>query len=158
MPAWPLWPPWDSVDANYAEALQDRNSTSRYVFHARRWPYLMEIESKQASIVVVNYRSRILCIGHHFPRSCMDQTKFCQEASMPLNNPICIYLTTWVGCSVQQSVFPQRSKHIDILGTLSWDLIWSKTIHTSPIPGIQNGADFLTKALNRFEHNAVSNC
>jgi len=100
---------------------------------------------------VVNYRSRILCIGTT-SKKLYGSNKFAKSFLCLLTILLYLLGQHGCGCSVQQSCLSQRVKAHWYHWHFVWDLIWSKTIHTSPIPGFQNGADFLTKALNRFEH------
>jgi len=75
--------------------------------------------------------------------------QICLKLLMPLNGPIHIYLDNTGAVDLSENlVFHSRSKHIDIRWHFIRDLIRSKTVRTSHIPGIQNGADFLMKALN----------
>jgi len=79
--------------------------------------------------------------------------QICLELLIPLNGPIHIYSDNTGAVALSENpVFHSRSKHIDIRWHFVHDLIRSKTVHTSHIPGIQNGADFLMKALNPLEH------
>jgi len=79
--------------------------------------------------------------------------QICRELLMPMDGPIHLYSdNTGTVALSDNPVFHSRSKHIDICWNFIRDLVCSKTIRTSHIPGIQNGADFLTKALNWVEH------
>ena len=88
--------------------------------------------------------------------TCQEATwikQICQELLIPLNGPIHIFLDNMGVVALSDNpIFHNRLKHIDICWHFVRDLIQSKTIYTLHIPGIKNGADFLTKALNHFEH------
>ena len=76
-----------------------------------------------------------------------------QEIFKPLNNPVLIYLDNAGAVALSENpVFHNWSKHIDICWHYIRDLIRSKIIRSSHIPRINNGADFLTKALSCTEH------
>jgi len=72
---------------------------------------------------------------------------------MSIKDPILIHSDNTGAVALSDNpVFHNRSKHIDIRWHFVRDLIRSKIVHTSHIPGTENGADFFTKALGRPEH------
>ena len=72
---------------------------------------------------------------------------------MTFGDPIDVYTDKTGAVALSDNpVFHNRSKHIDIQWHFIRDLIRSKVLRALHIPGVQNGADFLTKALNRYEH------
>ena len=107
---------------------------------------------KQVSVALSTTEAEYYAIGI----ACQGATwikQICQELNMSIDKPIRIYTdNTGAIALTDNPVFHNRSKHIDICWHFVRDLIRTKTIHTSHIPGTQNGADFLTKALNCFEH------
>ena len=75
--------------------------------------------------------------------------QLCQELQMTLDGPTNVYMDNMGAVALSDNpVFHNWSKHIDIRWHFVCDLIQSKSIHTSHIPGTQNGANFLTKALS----------
>ena len=79
--------------------------------------------------------------------------QLCQEIFMMFDKSIYIFSDNTRAVALSEKpVFHSRSKHIDIRWHFIRDLIHSGSVCSSHIPGIQNGADFLTKALNRYEH------
>jgi len=79
--------------------------------------------------------------------------QLCQELLVMFDKAIHIYSDNTSAVALSDNpVFHNRSKHIDIRWHFVRDLIRSKSIRTSHIPGARNGADFLTKALSHFEH------
>ena len=79
--------------------------------------------------------------------------QLCQEIFMTLDKSIHIFSDNTRAIALSENpIFHSRSKHIDIRWHFIRDLIQSGSIHSSHIPGVQNGADFLTKAVNWYEH------
>ena len=143
--------PWGYCDTNYAEDLCDRKSTSGYVFMLANGSILWK-SKKQTSIALSTTEAEYYALGI----ACQEAVwlkQLCQEVFMPLDKPIHIFSDNTGAVALSDNpVFHNRSKHIDIRWHFVWDLIHSKIIHSSHIPRVQNGADVLTKALNRFEH------
>ena len=79
--------------------------------------------------------------------------QLCQEIFMTFDKSILIFSDNTRAVVLSENpVFHHKSKHIDIRWHFIPDLICLGSIRSSHIPGVQNGADFLTKALNRYEH------
>ena len=79
--------------------------------------------------------------------------QLCQEIFMTFNKSILIFSDNTGAVALSENpVFHSRSKHIDIWWHFIRDLIHSGSIRSLHIPGVQNGADFLTKAVNRYKH------
>src|SRR5882724_5284407 len=77
-----------------------------------------------------------------------------QELLMSLNKPIHIYLDNTSAVALSDNpVFHNQSKHINIHWHFIRELIHSKIVHISHIPGTQNGVDFLMKALSCSGHD-----
>ena len=107
---------------------------------------------KQVSVTLSTTEAEYYVVGI----ACQEATwikQICQELNVSIDEPIRIYTdNTGAVALTDNPVFHNRSKHIDIRWHFVRDLICARTIRTSHIPGMQNGANFLTKALNRFEH------
>ena len=72
---------------------------------------------------------------------------------MNFGDPINVYTDNTGAVALSDNpVFHNQSKHIDIQWHFICDLIQSKVLCTLHIPGVQNGADFLMKALNHHKH------
>ena len=143
--------PWAFCDANYAEDPRDRRSTSGFMFMLASGPIALK-SKKQASIALSTTEAEYYALGI----TCQEAVwvkQLCQELFMSFCEPMNIYTDNTGAVALSDNpVFHNRSKHIDICWHFIRDLIRSKLLHPSHIPGIQNGADFLTKALNRYEH------
>jgi len=143
--------PWGYCDANYAEDPRDRKSTSGYSFMLAGGPIAWK-SKKQASVALSTTEAEYYALGV----ACQEAIwlrQLCKELHMDLNQPTPIYSDNTGAVALSDNpVFHNRSKHIDIRWHFIRDQIRSKLICTSHIPGTENGSDFLTKALNRFEH------
>jgi len=143
--------PWSFCDANYAEDPRDRRSTSRFVFMLASGPVMWK-SKKQASVALSTTDAEYYTLGI----ACQEAVfvkQLCQELFMSFCKPMNIYMDNTGAVALSDNlVFHNRSKHIDICWHFVRDLIWSKLLHPSHIPGMQNGAEFLTKALNCYEH------
>src|SRR5882724_8080542 len=137
--------PWGYCDTNYAEDAWDRRSTSGYVFMLAGGPISWK-SKKQPSVSLSTTEAEYYVLSI----ACQEAIwlkQLCQELQMNFNEPINVYMdNTGVVALSDNPVLHNQSKHIDIRWHFMWDLIWSKSICTSHIPGTQNGADFLTKA------------
>ena len=143
--------PWGYCNLNYAEDPHDRKSTSRYSFMFVGRPIAWKYK-KQALVALSTTEAEYYTLGIACQEASWIQ-QICQELLMNLDKPTHIYSdnTSTVALS-DNPMFHNRSKHIDICWHFVRNLIHSKVIHTLHIPGTQNGADFLTKALNWYEH------
>ena len=107
---------------------------------------------KQKSIALSTTEAKYYAVG----AACQEAIwirQISQELLISLDQPTLILSDNTGAVSLSDNpVFHSWSKHIDIQWHYVHDLIQSKLIHTSHIPGTQNGADFFTKALNCFEH------
>ena len=148
--------PWAYCDVNYAEDPRDRHSTSGYVFMLAGGPITWK-SKKQVSVTLSTTEAEYYALGI----ACQEAIwlkQLCQELQMVFNEPIEIYMDNTGAVTLSDNpVLHNRSKHIDIRWHFMWDLIQSKSIRTSHIPRIRNGADFLTKALNRSKHKRCCN-
>src|SRR5882672_10598425 len=103
---------------------------------------------KQASVSLSTTAAEYYTLGI----ACQEATwiqQICRELLMPMDGPIHLYSdNTGTVALSDNPVFHSRSKHINIRWHFIRDLIHSKTIHTSHIPGMQNSVYFLMKALN----------
>ena len=143
--------PWGYCDANYAEGPRDRKSTSGYAFMLANGPITWK-SKKQASVALSTTEAEYYALGI----ACQEAIwlkQLCQELQLITHKPILILSDNTGAVALSDNpVLHSRSKHIDIRWHFICDLIRSKVICTSHIPGASNGADFLTKALPRFEH------
>jgi len=139
--------PWAFCDVNYAEDPHNCCSTSGYVFMLAGGPIMWK-SKKQPSVTLSMTEAKYHMLGI----TCQEAIwlkQLCQELQMTLNEPTDVYMdNTGVVALSNNPIFHNWSKYIDIRWHFMQDLIWSKSIHTSHIPGTQNGADFLTKALD----------
>jgi len=144
--------PWGFCDVNYAEDPRDRKSTSGFVFILAGGPISWK-SKKQRSVSLSTTEAEYYVLGI----ACQEAAwlkQIGQELLMSLNKPIHIYSDNTGAIALSDNpVFHNRSKHIDIRWHFVRELIRSKTVRTSHIPGTQNGVDFLTKALSRSEHD-----
>ena len=139
--------PWAFCDANYAEDLQDHRSTSGYAFMLVGGPIAWK-SKKQGSVALSTTEAEYYALGITCQEAVWTKQLF-QELQMAFDEPINVYTDNMGAVALSDNpVFHNRSKHIDIKWHFIRDLIRSKSICTSHIPGTQNGADFLTKALN----------
>ena len=107
---------------------------------------------KQASVALSTTEVEYYAVGITFQEATWIK-QICQELNVSIDEPIRIYTdNTGAVALTDNPIFHNRSKHIDIRWHFVRDLIHARTICTSHIPRTQNGADFLTKALNHFEH------
>ena len=107
---------------------------------------------KQSSVALSTTEAEYYALGLTCQEAVWLQ-QLCKELYINLNQPTPIYSDNTGAVALSDNpVFHNRSKHIDIRWNFVRDLIRSKLIRTSHIPGTENGSDFLTKALNRFEH------
>ena len=107
---------------------------------------------KQASVSLSTTEAEYYALGIACQEAAWIQ-QICRELLMPMDGPIHLYSDNTGTVTLSDNpVFHSRSKHIDIHWHFVRDLVHSKTIRTLHIPGVQNGADFLMKALNRVEH------
>jgi len=143
---------WGFCDANYAEDPHDRRSTSGYAFMLAGGPISWK-SKKQSSVSLSTTEAEYYALGV----ACQEAVwlkQIGQELLLPLDGPIHLYSDNTGAVTLSENpVFHNRSKHIDIRWHFVRELIRSKTIRTSHIPGTQNGVDFLMKALNRSEHD-----
>jgi len=148
--------PWGFCNVNYAEDPHDRCYTSRYVFMLAGGPITWK-SKKQASVALSTTEAEYYALGI----ACQEAIwlkQLCQELQMVFNEPIKIYTDNTGAVALSDNpVLHNQSKHIDIRWHFVRDLIRSKSIRTLHIPGIWNGADFLTKALNRSKHKQCRN-
>ena len=143
--------PWGFCDANYAQDSRDRKSTSSYTFMLAGGPIAWK-SKKQMSVALSTTEAEYYALGIACQEAVWIRQLF-QELFVTFDDPIHIYSdNTGTVALSDNPVFHNKSKHIDIRWHFIHDLIRSKVIRTSHIPGTQNGADFLTKALNRHEH------
>src|SRR5882672_3444670 len=144
--------PWGYCDANYAEDAHDCKSTSSYVFMLVGGPISWK-SKKQSSVSLSTTEAEYYALGV----ACQEAAwlkQIGQELLLPLDDPIHIYSDNTGAVALSDNpVFHNRSKHINIRWHFVRELIRTKVIRTSHIPGVQNGVDFLTKALNRSEHD-----
>ena len=143
--------PWGYCDSNYVEDPRDWKSTSSYSFMLARGPIAWK-SKKQTSVALSTTEAEYYTLGVTFQEAVWLR-QLCKELGMDLNQLTSIYSDNMGAVALSDNpVFHNRSKHIDIHWHFICDLIQSKTIHTSHIPGTENGSDFLTKALNQFKH------
>src|SRR5882724_1070542 len=143
--------PWAFCDANYAEDPRDQRSTSGFVFMLANGPIAWK-SKKQASVALSTTKAEYYALGI----ACQEAVwikQLCQELLMTFGGPIDIYMDNTGAVALSDNpVFHNQSKHIDIRWHFVRDLVRSKVLRTSHIPGVQNGANFLMKALNHYEH------
>src|SRR5882724_647464 len=143
--------PWGYCDANYTEDAWDRRLTSGYAFMLVGRPISWK-SKKQPSISLSTTEVEYYTLGITCQEAAWIRHVY-QEIFKPLNDPVLIYLDNSGAVALSENpVFHNQSKHIDIRWHYIRDLIQSKIIRSSHIPGIYNGADFLMKALSRTEH------
>jgi len=101
------------------------------------WNYLLEVEKNKRQFPLSTTEVEYYVLGHRLSRSSVDKTVFCQELLMPLNNPIHIYSdnTGMIACPTPSP--PHDRNTLNIWWHFVRDLIHSKTICTSHIPGTQ---------------------
>ena len=142
---------WGYCDANYAEDSRDRKSTSGYAFMLAGGPITWK-SKKQKSVALSTTEAEYYAVG----AACQEAIwirQISQELLIPLDEPTLILSDNTGAVFLSDNpVFHSWSKHIDIRWHYVRDLIQSKLVRTSHIPGTQNGADFFTKAVNCFEH------
>jgi len=144
--------PWGFCDANYVEDPHDCKSTSGFVFMLASSPILWK-SKKQLSVSLSTMEAEYYALGIVCQEAAWLK-QIGQELLMSLNKPIHIYSDNTGAIALSNNpVFHNRSKHIDICWHFVRELIRSKIVRTSHIPGTQNRADFLTKALSRSEHD-----
>ena len=143
--------PWGYCDANYAEDSCDRKSTSGYSFMLANGPVTWK-SKKQPLVALSTTEAEYYALGV----ACQEAVwvkQLCQELYLDFGKLIHIYSDNTGAVALSDNlVYHSRSKHIDIRWHYIRELIQQKTIHTMHIPGTENGADFLTKALSCFEH------
>ena len=143
--------PWGYCDANYAEESRDRKSTSGYAFMLANGPIAWK-SKKQVSVALSITEAEYYALGI----ACQEAVwlkQLCQEIFLPLNTLIHVLSDNTGAITLSDNpVFHNRSKYIDIRWHFVCNLIRSKVVCSSHIPGVENGADILTKALNYFEH------
>ena len=143
--------PWGYCNANYAKDSHDQKSTSGYAFMLANGPIAWK-PKKQPSVALSTTEAEYYALGI----TCQEGVwlkQLCQEIFMALNKSIHIFLDNTGAVALSKNpVFHSRSKHIDIRWHFIRDLIQSGSIRSSHIPGVKNGTDFLTKAVNRYEH------
>src|SRR5882724_11823729 len=132
--------PWGYCNANYVEDPCDRKSTSGYAFMLAGGSISWK-SKKQTSVSLSTTEAEYYALGI----ACQEAEwirQICLELLIPLNGPIHIYSDNTGAVALSKNpVFHSRSKHIDIRWHFVRDLIRSKTVRTSHIPGIQNGMD-----------------
>ena len=142
---------WGYCDTNYAEDSHNQKSTSSYTFMLAGGPITWK-SKKQKSVALSTTEAEYYAVG----AACQEAIwirQISQELLIPLDEPTLILSDNTGAVSLSDNpVFHSRSKHIDIRWHYVRDLIQSKLVRTSHIPGTQNGADFFTKAVNHFEH------
>jgi len=143
--------PWAFCDANYTEDPRDWKSTSSFVFMLASGIIAWK-SKKQASIALSTTKAEYYTLGI----ACQEAVwvkQLCQELYMSFCERMNIYTDNTGAVALSDNpVFHNRSKHIDICWHFVHDLIQSKLLCPSHIPGIQNGANFLMKALNHYKH------
>ena len=107
---------------------------------------------KQPSVTLSTTEAKYYALGI----ACQEgvwMRQLCQEIFMTFDKSIHIFSDNTGAVALSENpVFHSRSKHINIRWHFIRDLICSGSIRSSHIPGVQNGANFLTKALNRYKH------
>ena len=140
--------PWGYCNANYAKESPDRKSTLSCLLNG---PITWKLK-KQISVALSTTEAEYYALGI----ACQEAVwlrQLCQEIFLPLNTLIHVLSDNTGAISLSDNpVFHNRSKHINIRWHFVRDLIHSKVVCSSHIPGVENGADILTKALNHFEH------
>ena len=143
--------PWGYCDANYAKDSHDRKSTSRYAFMLANGPIAWK-SKKQPSVALSTTEAKYYALGI----TCQEGVwlkQLCQEIFMMFDKSILIFSDNTGAVALSENpVFHRRLKHIDIRWHFIRDLIRSGSICSLHIPGVQNGTDFLTKAVNQYEH------
>ena len=130
---------------------RDNKSTSGYEFMLASGPIMWKLK-KQMSVALSTTEAEYYVLEIACQEAIWIRQLF-QELFTTFDNPIHIYSNnTGMVALSDNLVFHNKLKHIDIRWHFIRDLICSKVIHTLHIPGTKNGADFLTKALNCFEH------
>ena len=133
--------PWAFCDANYAEDPRDCPSTSGYAFMLAGGPIAWKSKKKPSVTLSTTeaeyYMLSIAC------QEAIWLKQLCQELQMNFNEPINVYMdNTGVVALSDNPVLHNQSKHIDIRWHFMWDIIWSKSICTSHIPGTQKEPTF----------------
>ena len=107
---------------------------------------------KQPSVTLSTTEAKYYALGLACQEAvCLKQ--LCQEIFMMFNKSLPIFLDNTGAVTLSENpIFHSRSKHIDIQWHFIRDLMCSGSIHSSHIPGVQNGANFLTKAMNQYKH------
>ena len=143
--------PWGYCDANYTEDAQDQRLMSSYTFMLAGGPISWK-SKKQPSVSLSTTEAEYYALGIACQEAAWIRHIY-QEIFKPLNNRVLIYTDNVGAVALSENpVFHNQSKHIDIHWHYIRDLIRSKIIHSSHIPRIHNGTDFLTKALSHAEH------
>jgi len=144
---------WAFCDANYAETT--RPKIHQWVcVHAGQWIHCMEVQ-ETASVALSTTEAEYYVLGI----ACQEAIwlkQLCQELLIAFNKPSTCTQTILGSISVRQPVFTTglSISHKMALHSRARPI---QSICTSHIPGIWNGADFLTKALNHSKHECCSN-
>ena len=143
--------PWGFCDVNYVEDSRNRKSTSGYMFMLAGGPIAWK-SKKLMSVTLSTTEVEYYALGIACQEAVWIWQLF-QELFVMFNDPIHIYSDNTGAVALSDNpIFHNKLKHINICWHFIRDLIRSKVIHTSHIPGMQNGAKFLTEALNHHEH------
>src|SRR6266481_9877714 len=125
---------------NYAEDPCDRKSMSGYIFMLAGGPIAWK-SKKQASVALSMTEAQYYALGIACQEAIWLQ-QLCQELCLLLTLPTSIYSDNTGAVALSDNpVFHNCSKHIDIRWHFVRELIRSKVIHTSHIPGTRNSAD-----------------
>ena len=148
--------PWGYCEANYAEDPHDWKLTSGYSFMLAGGPIAWK-SKKQLSVALSTTEAEYYALDI----ACQEEVwlwQLCHKLHMNLDQLTSIYSDNTGAVALSDNpVFHNCSKHINIQWHFVCDLIQSKLIHTSHIPGMENRSDFLTKALNHFNTSNASN-
>ena len=143
--------PWGYCNTNYAKDSHDRKSTSGYAFMLANGPIAWKLK-KQPSVALSTTEAEYYALGIACQEGVWLKQLF-QKIFMTLDKSIHIFSDNTGAVALSENpIFHSRSKYINIRWHFIWDLIQSGSILSSHIPGVENGADFLTKAVNQYEH------
>ena len=140
------------TDADWAQDISDRKSTSGYVFTlsggAISWS-----SKKQTSVALSTMEAEFVALSHATKDAIWLRTLL-TDLGFPPSGPIRILCDNQAAISYSHDhQFHARTKHIDIKYLHVRDSISSKEIQVTYVPSKDNCADIFTKGLPRPSHS-----
>jgi hypothetical protein len=143
------------ADADWANDLGDRKSTSGYVFKlaggAISWS-----SKKQPSVALSSTEAEYIA-GAHAAKEIVWLQRLFGEVGLPDDGPTTLYMDDQSAIAIAKNPqFHDRTKHIEVRHHFIRDKVEQEELELEYIPTGEQVADVMTKALNREKYSAFA--